>query len=97
MTDLFVVPQPGDPLGRCGATNPTLGLTCNREPHRPGSTHYQDVGNGVRAWTDQPPLSAWEILGIAPNWTGDLTTQQHMDQVRGRVPARPGNQPKERP
>lgn len=35
---------------RCGATNWTLGLTCNREPHPPGTAHYQDDGNSLRVW-----------------------------------------------
>lgn len=34
----------------CDATNPTLGLRCDREPHPPGTAHYQDDGAGVRAW-----------------------------------------------
>lgn len=34
----------------CGATNDVLGLTCDRPPHPPGTAHYQDDGNGVRAW-----------------------------------------------
>lgn len=36
----------------CGATNDVLGLTCDRPPHPAGTTHYQDDGNGVRAWPD---------------------------------------------
>ncbi|MEU4590060.1 hypothetical protein [Micromonospora aurantiaca (nom. illeg.)] len=49
MTDLAAV-QPGDPQARCGAANTVLGLTCNREPHPPGTAHYQDDGNAVRTW-----------------------------------------------
>ncbi|WP_329013157.1 hypothetical protein OG271_03895 [Micromonospora rifamycinica] len=36
----------------CGAANTVLRLTCNREPHPPGTAHYQDDGNGIRAWYD---------------------------------------------
>ncbi|MEU6387684.1 hypothetical protein ABZ847_29475 [Streptomyces bauhiniae] len=40
--------EPGQPV--CGATNTVQGLTCRRRPHPPGTAHYQDDGDGVRAW-----------------------------------------------
>ncbi|MFI6329869.1 hypothetical protein ACIBBG_16400 [Micromonospora chersina] len=75
MTDLAAPPE-GDPPARCGATNPTFGLRCDREPHPPGTTHYQDDGVGVRAWYHPQPdrITAWDI----PSW----------EKVRDRVLAR---------
>ncbi len=32
-----------------------------------------------------PRLTARQLLGIAPNWTGELTTQEYMDQMRRRA------------
>jgi len=31
---------------------------------------------------ERRPLSAWEILGIAPKWTGDLTTEEFIREAR---------------
>ncbi|WP_165521818.1 hypothetical protein [Micromonospora zingiberis] len=52
-------------MKKCGATNPTLGLRCDREPHPPGTAHYQDNGNGVRAWYE--PFVIGAVAGAAPN------------------------------
>lgn len=43
----------------CGAVNLTLGLSCNREPHPPGTAHYHDDGLHVRSWSPaEHPVTA---------------------------------------
>ncbi|WP_433793287.1 hypothetical protein [Actinoplanes sp. CA-252034] len=36
----------------------------------------------IRILPERTSVSAYDILGIAPGWTGDLTTDEYMQQVR---------------
>ncbi|MEU4590021.1 hypothetical protein [Micromonospora aurantiaca (nom. illeg.)] len=45
--------SPGEPV--CGAVNSTIGLTCNRRPHPPGTAHAQLDDNHVHAWPGERP------------------------------------------
>ncbi len=33
---------------------------------------------------EEPPMSPWVLLGIDPNFTGELSTAEYMDELRGK-------------
>jgi hypothetical protein len=53
----------------------------------PGSAMEQNPECPVHipAGVVQPAVTAWDLLGIAPDFTGGLSVDDWMDQERGRL------------
>lgn len=59
--------------------------TTTRKAVRQAVSEGLDAGD--REWLtlrNGPRVTVNDILGIAPDWTGDLSTEEYMDQIRGR-------------
>lgn len=67
----------------CGEWHRPNRIPCGQtEPLRP--TRTQIIEEAVREWRERRLPTAAQLLGSDPDFTGELSTKEYIDQIRGR-------------